>query len=127
MRDQDRDHLPRCATVGLTIALVAGVGAAEPHLPSLEPQKGLIIGCPSPNNEFDPPQTFTDAAAVFSLVEAMTLCRGELITHGEDREFQRRLKLQERLEKMDRKRAREARQAQGQAKVEPALDAPPRG
>jgi hypothetical protein len=112
----------------LPLCLVtAGAGAAESHFPPLDPQQGLIIGCPSPNNEFEPPQTSTDAAAVFMLVEAMTLCRGELITHGEDRELQRRLKLQEQLERIDRKRARAARQAQGRARVEIDRDAPPRG
>ena len=101
----------------LLLGADGSVAAADPHPTPEDPRGGLILGCPAPRNEFERSRASTDAAAVFMLVEAMTLCDGETITHGEDRDLQARLRLQQKLEKIDRKRAREARLAQGRAKV----------
>jgi len=107
----------RSAVVALLIGALWPVAAAGAHPTPEDPRGGLILGCPQPRHEFERPETSTDAAAVFMLVEALTLCDGATITHGEDRDFQARLRLQERLERIDRQRAREALAAQRRARA----------
>ena len=92
------------------------------HLARIDVGDDVVLGCPAPLGPNDPPQTLEGPGAVLALGEAMTLCDDELITHPEDREFQERLRLQERLEKIDRKRAKAARSS---AAID--WDAPPRG
>lgn len=94
-------------TTAIGFCVVFALGACS-HAPRIQVGDDLVLGCPAPLGPNEPPQTIEGPGAVLALAEAMTLCGDELITHPEDREFQERLKLQERLEKIDRKRAKAA-------------------
>ena len=115
---------------GAVIATLALAGCS--HFPRIDYGDNLVIGCPAPIGPNEPQKTLTDGSAVIALVEAMTLCEDDLITHPEDRDFQKRLALQARMEKQERKAreraVREAAAGRGPAAVPLApYDAPPRG
>jgi hypothetical protein len=114
------------AHASIAALVVLALGACS-SLPRIQVDDDVVLGCPAPLGPNDPPETLEGWGAALAFGEALTLCDDELITYGEDRELQQRLLLQERLEKIDRKRARAARQAQGRAMVDVAWDAPPRG
>lgn len=90
--------------VAFTIALTGCAGVPW-STPRIDIGDNLVLGCPRPIGASEPPKTLTDGPAVLALVETFAFCEDELITHGEDREHQRRLALQEQLEKIERRRA----------------------
>jgi len=112
-------------TVVLLIAAVVALGGCS-AVPRIQIADDLVLGCPSPLSPNEPPITIEGPGAVLALVEAMTLCDDELIAHPDDAEFQERLKLQEKLEKMERRRAKQEASAllaiERQARPEPLPD-----
>jgi hypothetical protein len=117
----------RRACAALLLSSLVGCAGVRTSAPRVDVDDNLVLGCPKPISSFDPPKTLTGTGALIALAEVFLFCEGELITHGEDREFQERLKLQERLERINVVRARDlARMAPKAAPVFVHWDRPPR-